>query len=102
MTGDDENLNIELPFRNLMNCSLQDEFISPKRKISNLINNKFENLLRENALDNLFEPNAMSSCQYQEANEFTLQNRNGDDFLNIFSMNIRSLPKHGDEWVCFF
>ena len=86
-----------------MNCSLEDEFVSPKRKITNLINNKkFENLLRENAFDNLFEPNAISSCQYQEANEFTLRNRNGDDFLNIFSMNIRSLPKHGGGLVCFF
>ena len=86
-----------------MNCSLEDEFISSKRKITNLINNKkFENLLRENAFDNLFEPNAISSCQFQEANEFTLRNRNGDDFLNIFSMNIRSLPKHGGELVCFF
>ena len=32
MTGDDENLNIEFPFRNLMNCSLEDEFISPKKE----------------------------------------------------------------------
>ena len=81
-----------------MNCSLEDEFNSPKRKTTNLINNKkFENLLRENACDNLFEPNAISSCQYQEANGFTLRNRNGDDFLNIFLMNIRSLAKHGGE-----
>ena len=85
-----------------MTCSLEDEFISPKRKITNLINNKkFGNLLRENTFDNLFEPKAISSCQYQEANEFTLRNRNGDDFLNIFSMNIRSLPKHGGELLCF-
>ena len=28
-------------------------------------------------------------------------NRNGDGFLNIFSMNIRSLPKHGGELVNF-
>ena len=103
MTGGDENLNTAPPFHNLRNCSLEDKFISPKMKITNLINNKkFENLLRENAFDNLFEPNAMSACQYHEANWFTLQNRNGDDFLDIFAMNIRSLPKHAGELVGFF
>ena len=33
--------------------------------------------------------------------QIIIKNRNGDDFLNIFSLNIRSLPKHGGELLNF-
>ena len=54
--------------------------------------NKFEELL------NSFDP---VICQYYDENDFISENRNGDGFLNIFSMNIRSLPKHGGELANF-
>ena len=39
-----------------------------------------------------------SDCQIRYGN---VKNRNGDDFLNIFSLNIRSLPKNGGELLNF-
>ena len=41
-----------------------------------------------------------SFCQFYNENEFISAKRNGDGFFNIFSMNIRSMPKHGGELVC--
>ena len=64
-------------------------------------NDEFQAYLIENKFEELFNPFDSVICQYYDENEFISANRNGDGFLNIFSMNIRSLPKHGGELVNF-
>ena len=59
------------------------------------------NLLRENKFEELFNPFEPITCQYYDEENFSSTNRNGDEFLNMFSMNIRSLPKHGGELLNF-
>ena len=56
-------------------------------------NDKFQTIVKENKYEELFNPNQNFSCQYYTEDEFIIKNRNGDDLLNIFSLNIRSLPK---------
>ena len=43
----------------------------------------------------------MTPCQYFDEDEFTRKNRASGECLNIFSLNIRSLPKHGGELLHF-
>ena len=64
-------------------------------------NDKFQTIVKENKYKELFNPNQNFSCQYYTEDEFIIKNRNGDDFLNIFSLNIRSLPKNGGELLNF-
>ena len=64
-------------------------------------NDKFQTIVKGNKYEELFNPNQNFSCQYYTEDEFIIKNRKGDDFLNIFSLNIRSLPKHGGELLNF-
>ena len=64
-------------------------------------NDKSQTIVKGNKYEELFNPNQNFSCQYYTEDEFIIKNRNGDDFLNIFSLNIRSLPKHGGELLNF-
>ena len=64
-------------------------------------NENFQTIITENKYEQLFNPNQNYSCQYYDEGEFIIKNRNGDDFLNVFSLNIRSLPKHGGELMSF-
>ena len=54
-----------LPFYSLTDYNVESEFISTKRKFVNLINNeKFENFLKENKYEQIFNPSSMTPCQY--------------------------------------
>ena len=75
----------ELPFQTLTNYDIENNFISGKRKFSNLMNNDdFQTIIKENKYEQLFNPNQNYSCQYYDENEFIIKNRNGDSFLNVF------------------
>ena len=102
--GEESNLKYfnELPFQTLTNYDIENNFISGKRKFANLMNNEnFQTIIKENRYEQLFNPNQNYSCQYYDEGEFIIKNRNGDDFLNVFSLNIRSLPKNGGELMSF-
>ena len=60
-------------------------------------NDDFQTIIKQNNYDQLFNPNQNYSCQYYDEDEFNIINRKGDDFLNVFSLNIRSLPQNGGE-----
>ena len=91
-----------LPFYTLTDYNVEREFISTKRRFENLINNeKFECLLKENKYEQIFSPSNMTPCQYFDEEEFIKKNRKSDECLNIFALNIRSLPKHGGELLYF-
>ena len=102
--GEETNLKYfnELPIQTLTNYDIENDFISGKRKFANLMNNEnFQTIITENKYGQLFNPNQNYSCQYYDEGEFIIKNWNGDDFLNVFSLNIRSLPKNGGELMSF-
>ena len=83
----------ELPFQTLTDYDIENNFVSTKRKIVDLMNNdKFQTIVKGNKYEELFNQNQNFSCQYYTEDEFIIKNRNDDDFLNIFLLNIRSLP----------
>ena len=91
-----------MPFYSLTDFNVEDEFISTKRKFENLMNNeKFENFLKDNKYEQILNPSNVTPCEYFDEEEFSKKYRKGDECLNIFSLNIRSLPKHGGELFCF-
>ena len=58
------------------------------------MNNKnFQTIIAENKYEQVFNPNQNYSCQYYDEGEFIINTRNDDNFLNVFSLNIRSHPK---------
>ena len=91
-----------MPFYSLTDFNVENEFISTKRKFENLMNNeKFENFLKDNKYEQILNPSNVTPCEYFDEEEFSKKYRKGDECLNIFSLNIRSLPKHGGELFCF-
>jgi len=55
------------------------------------------NFMTGNYLKDLIDPCDLNVCKYYDENEFNQLGRNMSNYLNIYSMNIRSLPKHGGE-----
>ena len=91
-----------MPFYSLTDVNVENEFLSTKRKFENLMNNeKFENFLKDNKYEQILNPSNVTPCEYFDEEEFSKKYRKGDECLNIFSLNIRSLPKHGGELFCF-
>ena len=78
----------------MTNYDIECEYTSTKKKLLDIMDNdEFQTYLKENEFEQLFNPFDSVKCQYYDENEFISANRNGDGFFNIFSMNIRSLPK---------
>ena len=79
----------------MTNYDIECEYTSTNRKLLDIMDNdEFQTYLKENEFEQLFNPFDSVKYQYYDENEFISANRNGDGFFNIFSMNIRSLPKH--------
>ena len=93
-----QNYFTELPFNSLSDYNIENEYISTKRKLQSLLDNdKFQSFLKDDMYEEIFNAAESISCQYYGEEQFISKNRNGDEFLNIFTLNIRSLPKHGGE-----
>ena len=103
-TGEEVDVNFAelMPFYSLSDYNIGNEFLTTKRKFENLLDNKqFEMFLKENKYEQIFNPTCVTPCQYFDEDEFINKNRTGEEFLNVFSLNIRSLPKHGGELLHF-
>ena len=86
------------PFNSLSDYNIENEYISTKRKLQSLLDNdEFQSFLKDDMYEEIFYAAKSISCQYYGEEQFISKNRNGDEFLNIFTLNIRSLPKHGGE-----
>ena len=90
-----------MPFHRLSNFEIETNFQSAKLKILDLMDNhNLTEFIKENLLDDLFNPNDVKQCNYFDEEKIDNLNRTSSTHLNIFSMNIRSLPKHGGELLC--
>ena len=61
-----------------------------------------EEFLKTNQFDSLLNASDLNCCKYYDEDKFNDLNRQVDGFLNMFSLNIKSLPKHGGELACYF
>ena len=96
-----DNYLQELPFHDLVDYDLTIEFQSSKNRILSLMEGKdLENFLKECKLRDTFEETNNLSCEYYEVDKFIDSTKISNNNLNIISLNIRSLPKHGGELVC--
>ena len=91
-----------LPFHNQTSYDIEVHFQTAKRKITELMsNNGLLDFMKENNLNELCDMQYLKTCQYFDEDEFIKKGFNSDNYLNIFSMNIRSLPRHGGELTLF-
>ena len=62
---------------------------------------RLDKFLEEHYLSSLFEPNANNLCNYYDEDSYGNLKRDKPSHLNIFCMNIRSLPRHAGELIVF-
>ena len=93
---------MELPFHNLVDYDINNEFVTCKKQILKLMeeNGLMEFLKAQNFRSMLF-PEDENECNYYDEDGFNTKLTNNNAYVNVFSMNIRSLPKHGGELLTF-
>ena len=64
-------------------------------------NNVFLDFIKENSIKELCDLHFLDTCQYHGDEEYIRKGFSTENYLNMFSMNIRSLPKHGAELTVF-
>ena len=100
--NDTRELFSHLPFVNITNYDIENEFSSAKFRITQLMNDhRLDKFLDEHYLSNLFDPNAKTLCKYYDEDSYGDLKRDAPSHLNIFCLNIRSLPRHAGELVVF-
>ena len=62
---------------------------------------RLDKFLEEHYFSSLFEPNANNLCNYYDEDLYGNLKRDKPSHLNIFCMNIRSLPRHAGELIVF-
>ena len=69
--------------------------------IEKMNSNGLLEFIKENEFYSLCHPYESLSCSYLDEDGFKYKRYDNEQHLNIFSMNIRSLPKHGVELLVF-
>ena len=92
----------ELPFGNLTDLDLENSYSASKERIVQLMENHgMYDFIKPNHFSDLFNNQDIPECGYFSEDDFIRLKRDAPSNLNIFSMNIRSLPKHGGELTVF-
>ena len=88
----------ELPFHSLVDYDIDVEFCSSKKRIQKLMeDNGLSGFLKENNFTDSLHLEQDSSCAYHDEESFSQLQISDRNKLNVFSLNIRSLPRHGGE-----
>ena len=102
MTREINNPLSHMPFRTLTDYELNKEFESIKNYMLSLMKeNGFDTIVKETEFLNSMNSQDTVPCRYYDVDEFIALNINEKQYLNIFSLNISSLPKHGTELACY-
>ena len=97
-----ENYFEELPFYTITDFDIECEFQSAKQIIQERMKDSgLLQFIKENKLNHAIYDTDTIACDYYDAEEFSKLNRKNENFLNVISMNIVSLPKHGSGLACF-
>ena len=100
--NDTKELFSHLPFLIQLIMILKNEFSSAKFRISQLLNDhRLDKFFEEHYLSSLFDPNAKTLCNHYDEGSYGDLKRDAPSHLNIFCLNIRSLPRHAGEFVVF-
>ena len=90
----------QLPFENITDYDLENEVKSAEARIQQKMNDhRLENSVKENYLMELLNPFDLNVCKYFDEDEYNGLRRSSKYHLNVFCMNIRSLPKHTGDLV---
>ena len=102
MSSEIDNLFPNLPFYGLTDYALMKEIETTKNyKLSLMQENGFDKIVKQNKfLNSMNNPDALL-CSYYDVDEFIKLKIQGSDCLNIFSLNISSLPKHAAKLTCY-
>ena len=93
-------ISSQMSFHQLSDFELGVNFRAGELKILDLMeNHQLNEFITENFLDDLINSHDMKHCHYIDEDEFDKLNRPSTSYLKIFSMDIRSLPKHGESRV---
>ena len=91
-----------MPFRDVSNYNLEELSMSSKKRIQQLMNDHgIIEYIKEHRLAKVLDIDNMTSCDYYDEDQFNRLNKDRDAHLNVFSLNIRSLPLHGVELRIF-
>ena len=91
-------LSQHLTFQELTDFDIGINFQSARDRITELVDQHgLVEFLKGNYLSELFDPQDLVLCSYNDESEFIKSHRNSKNNLNVISMNIRSLPKHYGE-----
>ena len=92
----------QLPFPDFSPHMIHSEFESAPMRLRGLMEeNSFKNAIKENKFLNDTHGHEAIQCNYHDCESFIRLNRNGNSCLNIYSLNISSLPKHSGELLCY-
>ena len=87
----------ELPFSNITDFQLQQEYLSPRERVESFMHDKgirSLNEINQSADHECFTQN-IQTCRYYDEQDFNrIHDINSARTLKIFALNIRSLPKH--------
>ena len=90
-----------MPFRNLNNYEVEILFESCKRRIQKLMNDhSLIKFIKEQKLSKILQSDNYTNCEYFDEENFSCLSVQNDR-LNIFAMNISSLPRHAGNLVNF-
>ena len=96
-----ETLN-EMPFHSMADHDIDVEFQNSKKRLSSLMEGTgLRTFFKEHKLSKLLNCDNTFNCNYYCELSFNKKRQTWLNCLNIFSLNIRSLPKHGGELVNF-
>jgi hypothetical protein len=89
------SISQELPFRDSTEHEIELQFQGAKSNIQTLMGQHgLYEYIKDNFMHDLFNPQNYKACDYYDEEKFINCKRNDSLYLNVFSMNIRSLPKH--------
>ena len=101
MSSENNNFLNVMPFYNLTDYNMINEFVSAKQKIKQLMEyNGLDQFMKKMRIDELFNYDENIECHYYDEDMMKKLCINGPESLNVFSLNVRSLPKHGGELLC--
>ena len=96
------SLDSILPFRDLVDYDVELNFESSKKRIQKLMDDhRLLSFIKENKLSQILDSDDSITCKYHDHETFNSLNISENDHVNVFSMNIRSLPAHAGELVAF-
>ena len=98
--GNDSILS-EMPFHGVTDYDVINDFVSVKQQILDKMSaNGMDNFLAKCKLDQIFSYDREITCNYYDEEMIINTKINDNNHLNILSLNIRSLPKHGGDLLC--